>query len=138
VKKHSSGSHRRRTSRAKFLTISEEMKEWSAMLASELNSWPGITTKSMFGFLWFYRNGKIFAALPQTRGFSSSSSMILKFNPMPPALLKRAGADSRMDTSTRVPGKGWFSFELNSQADVRDALLWLQHAYENARKGPAP
>jgi hypothetical protein len=75
------------------------MKEWSAMLAAELNSWPHTSTKPMFGFLSFYRNGTIFAALPQTRGFDSASSMILKFNPMAPALLKRAEADQRMDTS---------------------------------------
>lgn len=110
------------------------MKEWSAMLASELHSLPGISTKSMFGSLSFYRNGKIFAALPQTRGFSSSSSLILKFNPMPPAWLKLAQSDSRMGTSTRIPGQGWFSFELNAESDLRDVLLWLNRAYEAAAK----
>ncbi|MGB7844089.1 MAG: hypothetical protein WBL63_00610 [Candidatus Acidiferrum sp.] len=123
-----------RTSRAKFLPISDEMKKWSALLASELNSLPGITTRRMFGFLFFYRKGKVFAALPQTRGFSSSSSLIVKFNPMSPVLLKLAQRDPRMDTHTRVPGKGWFSFELASEADVRDALFWLNHAYEAAAK----
>jgi luciferase-like monooxygenase len=123
-------------SRAKLLPISEEMKQWSALLASELNSWPDITTKSMFGLLSFYRKGKIFAALPQTRGLTSSSSLIVKFNPMPPALLKRAHADPRMDTNTRVPGSGWFSFELHSDADVRDALWWLNQSYESAKGGP--
>jgi hypothetical protein len=120
--------------RVKLLPISEEMKQWSAMLESEVSSWNGISTKSMFGFLSFHRRGKIFAALPQTRGFSSSSSLILKFNPMPPALLKRAKTDPRVDTNTRIPGKGWFSFELNSDADSRDALLWLDHAYRAAAK----
>jgi hypothetical protein len=124
-----------RSSRAKLLPISEEMKAWSAMLAGEINSLPAISTKPMFGFLSFYRNGKIFAALPQTRGFSSSSSMIVRFNPIPPALLKRAQGDPRMDTNTRVPGKGWFSFELNSQEDMRDALWWLNQAYECAKGG---
>jgi hypothetical protein len=38
------------------------MKRWSAMLQSELVSWPAISTKSMFGFLSFYRQGTIFAA----------------------------------------------------------------------------
>jgi hypothetical protein len=108
------------------------MKQWSAMLAGELNSWPNISTKSMFGFLSFYRKGVIFAALPQKRGFDSRTSMILKFNPMLPKLLQRAEADGRMDTSTRVPGKGWFSFEMCSQADLRDALWWLNQAYEAA------
>lgn len=111
------------------------MKEWSARLQSEINSWPSITTRSMFGFLSFYRKGKIFAALPQTRGFSSSSSLIVKFSPMPPALLQRAQADPRMDTNTRIPGKGWFSFELNSSNDLQDALYWLNQSYECVRRG---
>lgn len=107
------------------------------MLESEIISWPGISTKSMFGFLSFYRRGTIFAALPQTRGFSSSSSVILKFNPMPPALLKHAQSDPRVDSNTRIPGKGWFSLELNSESDLRDALRWLNQAYEAAKKGTA-
>jgi hypothetical protein len=74
----------------------------------------------------------IFAALPQTRGFDSPSSLILKFNPMPAKLRKRAEADERMDTSTPVPGQGWFSFDLRSEADVRDALRCLSRAYQAA------
>jgi len=48
---------------------------------------------------------------------------------MPPALLTKARSDARMDTNTRVPGKGWFSFEVASEDDLRDALGWLDHAY---------
>ena len=110
------------------------MKQWSAMLQSELFSWPAISAKSMFGFLSFYRQGTIFAALPETRGFNSSSSFILKFNPMPASLLKRAKSDPRMDTHTRLPGKGWFSFELTSESDLGDALFWLNQAYESAAR----
>jgi hypothetical protein len=118
----------------KFPAISEEMRQWSAMLGSELNAWPRIGTKSMFGFLSFYRAGTIFAALPQKRGFNSASSFIVKFNPLPPALLKRAESDPRMDTNTRLPGKGWLSFQLNSETDLPDALFWLNRAYELASK----
>jgi hypothetical protein len=89
----------------------------------------------MFGFLSFYRRCTIFAALPQSRGFDSPSSLILKFNPMPPALLKLARADSRLDTNTRAPGNGWFSFRLSSDEDLHDALIWLNLAYETAGKG---
>jgi hypothetical protein len=118
----------------KFLPISEEIKQWSAMLESELNSWPGISTRSMFGFLFFYRGGAPFAALPRTRGFDSPSTLVFKFNPMPPTLQKRAHADDRMDASTKATSKGWFSFELSSENDLRDALFWLNHAYEVAVK----
>lgn len=133
----SRSTRRRPGRRVKFLPISEEMKQWSAMLESELNSWPGITTKSMFGFLFFYRRGAVFAALPRTRGFESPSSLVFKFDPMPPALLKRARADSRMDMSTKVSSKGWFAFEMHSEGDLRDALFWLNRAYEAAKKGPS-
>ena len=36
-----------------------------------------------------------------------------------------------------MSGKGWFSFELFSDADVRDAIWWLDQAYERAKKGAA-
>jgi hypothetical protein len=88
----------------------------------------------MFGFLSFYRTGRIFAALPRTRGFNSSSSLILKFNPMRAALLEKARADARMDTNTRVSGRGWFSFEVASECDLRDALGWLDRAYQAAER----
>ena len=97
-------------------------------------TWPGVSAKSMFGFLSFYRAGRIFAALPRTRGFNSSSSLILKFNPMPPALLTKARSDARMGTDSRVPGKGWFSFEVAAEGDLRDALGWLDHAYRAAEE----
>jgi hypothetical protein len=119
-------------SRPKFPPISEEMKQWSALLESELNSWPAITTKSMFGFLFFYCRKTVFAALPRTRGFDSPSSLVFKFNPMPPALQKRAQADPRLDASMKASSKGWFSFELSSETDLGDALFWLSHSYEAA------
>ena len=124
---------RPRRPRPKLLPISEEMRHWSALLETELSSWPKVTTKSMFGFLSFYRAGTIFAGIPRSRGFGSAASLIFKFNPMPPALLRRAQTDSRLDTSTRIPGKGWFSFELSSNEDLRDALWWLGRAYDCAQ-----
>jgi hypothetical protein len=140
VKKRATPSrkpNRKRGYPHKFLPISEEMKEWSALLQTELNSWPAITTKSMFGFLFFYRRGAVFAALPRTKSFDSPSSLVFKFNPMPPDLRKRATADQRMNASTKVTSKGWFSFDLTSDADLRDALFWLNQAYEAATRRTA-
>jgi len=128
-----------RAKRATFLPISEDMRRWSALLEAELTTWPAVSTKSMFGFLAFYRAGRIFAALPRTRGFNSWSSLILKFDPRSAALLAKARADQRMDTNTRVPGKGWFNFEVASERDLREALGWLDRAYQAARHDrPAP
>ena len=123
-----------RARRATFAAIAQEMRRWSAFLETELMTWPDVNRKAMFGFLSFYRAGKIFAALLWRRGFNSSSSLILRFTRMPAALLAKARADARMDTNTRVPGKGWFSFEVASECDLRDALAWLDHAYQAAKK----
>jgi len=113
------------------------MKQWAAMLQSELNSWPGITTRSMFGFLFFYRRGTVFAALPKTRGFDSPSSLLFKFDPLPLSLQGRANTDMRMDVSMKASSKGWFAFRLDSEGDLTDALFWLNQAYEVSKKGPA-
>ena len=91
-----------RARRATFAPIAEQTRRWSSLLETELMTWLDVNRKAMFGFLSFYRAGKIFAALPRTRGFNSSSSLILRFNPMPAALLAKAHADARMDTNTRV------------------------------------
>ena len=117
----------------KLLRISEEMQQWSAMLEQDLSGWPRVTSRPMFGLIGFYRDGVIFAALPRTRALSTPNSFIVKFNPMPPELLRRARKDRRMDSERESPGARWYSFELNSADDLRDALWWLNRAYEAAK-----
>ena len=113
--------------------ITPEMQHWSAMLEEELKTWPGVTAKRLFSFRSFYRAKTIFAALPRVRSFHSPTSIIFKFDPMPPKLLESAREDPRLDNS-RLPGNGWLSFELRSNADLRDALWWLNQAYEAAAR----
>jgi hypothetical protein len=110
------------------------MQHWSAIIETEIRSWPEVTTKPMFGFESYYRVGRIFAAIPRTRGFGTPSSFMLKFDPMPAALFLRAQKESRLNLSTRVSGKGWFGFELTSGDDIRDALWWLAQAHDCIRQ----
>ena len=117
-----------------MLRTSEEVQRLSALLAEEMVSWPTVRSKPMFGFYAYYRGDALFTILPRTRGFDSGSLLILKFNPMPKELLQRARGDARLDTSTRVPGKGWFTFELASEDDLRYALWWIQQAFACAAK----
>jgi len=117
--------------RPKLLPVSEEARRWSALLESELLSWPGVAAKRMFGLRALYRGKRIFAALPHSRGFGPDASILLKMKTMPPALLQRAESDSRIAMNT--PGNGWFSFTLNSDTDLHDALWWLNHSYESAK-----
>ena len=120
------------TPRPKLLPVSEETRRWSALLESEVLSWPGVISKRMFGFRALYRGKRIFAALPNSRGFGPDASVLLKFALMPPVLLKRSQNDVRVRGNT--PGKGWISFTLASDADLLDALEWLNQAYEAAGK----
>jgi hypothetical protein len=119
--------------RPRMPNASEEMKQWSAMLRNELITWPQVATRPMFGLRGFYRHKKIFAALPVTRAIRNPNSLIFRIQPMPPDLLKRAKKEPRIDTENRVPSAKWFTFELNSEADFRDALWWLNQAYDHAR-----
>jgi hypothetical protein len=114
--------------RPKMPPISEEMKQWSAMLKTEVSGWPQMSSKPMFGMMGLYRRKKIFGGLPVTRGFDTPNSVIFRFDPMPQDLEQRALKDSRI-----TPGKRWFSFEVGSTGDLRDALWWLNQAYERTK-----
>jgi hypothetical protein len=120
--------------RRKMVKAPEEVQRWSALLSEEIVSWPEVRAKHMFGFLAYYRGDVLFGILPRTRGFDSGRLVILKFDPMPPKLFHRAERDPRLGTWTRFPRKGWFTFELTSEDDLRDALWWLQHACSCANK----
>ena len=116
-----------------MLRASEETKQLAAMLGNELSAWPKVTTRPMFGLRGFYRGKKIFAALPVTRAIKNPNSLIFRMQPMPAELLERAKKEPRIDTENAAPSGKWLSFMLNSEADLRDALWWLNQAYEHAK-----
>jgi TfoX/Sxy family transcriptional regulator of competence genes len=126
-------SQPRISKRPKLVRISEEMKQWSDLLGSELSAWPGVKSRPMFGFIGFYRDNKIFAGLPRTRALHTPNSIILRFDPLPPKLLRRAQKDSRISSGKEVPSGAWYAFELNSADELGDALWWLNQAYLAAR-----
>jgi hypothetical protein len=119
--------------RPRMPLASEEMKQWSAMLGNELSNLPKVTARPMFGLRGFYRGKKIFAALPVTRGIRNPNALIFRIQPMPADLLEHAKKEPRIDTENRIPSAKWFTFELHSEADFRDALWWLNQAYEHAK-----
>src|SRR5262249_35353150 len=122
------GKSRPMRERPKMLPISEEMKQWSAMLKTEVSGWPQISTKPMFGMMGLYRRNKIFGSLPVTRGFDTPNSVIFRVDPIPQDLEERSSKDKRIS-----PGKRWFSFDVGSTEDLRDALWWLNQAYEHTK-----
>ncbi len=125
--------------RPKLKRISEQMRQWCALLESEVLSWPGAAPKPMFGMLAFYRKGRIFAAVPRTRGLGSDRTVIFKLDAAPQKLREQALADPRV-TTTQMGKAGWIAFELDSLDDVREALRWFAQAYElvGGKKQPVP
>jgi hypothetical protein len=133
-KKKTPKTKSKRPKMPKFFPIDDEMKELSAMLEKEVSDWPGISKKPMFGYQGLYRDGKIFAALPRSRAMKSPRSLMFKFASVSPAILESAKKDSRVDIFSRVPGPGWFMFDLDEASATKDALGWLGRAYEAAKK----
>jgi hypothetical protein len=113
--------------RPKLYKVSEEVKEWAAMLAGELATWPGVRSKPMFGLVSFYRNDKIFAALPRTRALTSPRSIIFKFH------AENAATRKARQQLQDYPAGRWLSFELHSASDLTVALRWLDLAYRMAK-----
>jgi hypothetical protein len=109
------------------------MKAWSAALAVELDTWPNVTTRPMFGFTAYYRGARIFAVLPRTRGMSTPNSLAFKLEAPPPRVRARLRSDPRL-SFTEMAKARWLSFEMSSDADLRAALEWLSEAYEAAGK----
>jgi hypothetical protein len=109
------------------------MREWSAMLEQELSGWPDVTSRPMFGMIGFYRRGRIFAALPRTRALNTPNSVIFRFEPMPQRLARRAQRDLRVDAEREARESKWYSFKLNSPDELREALWWMNQAYEAAK-----
>jgi len=106
--------------------VAEELKPAVAFLERELASWPRVTSKPMFGMLAFYRGKNIFAALPRTRALGAANAIICKLPADKMAGAKKAGA----------PGKGWKPIEISPEtgnADIREALRWLERAYRQAK-----
>jgi hypothetical protein len=126
-------TNKKKRPRPRMPLASEEMKQWSAMLGNELSNLPKVTARPMFGLRGFYRGKKIFAALPVTRGIRNPNALIFRIQPMPADLLERAKKEPRIDTENRIPSAKWFTFELHSESDFRDALWWLNQAYEHAK-----
>jgi hypothetical protein len=124
----------KRASMPKFFAVDEAMKHLASLLEGELRGWPGVTTKPMFGMISFFRKGAIFAAVPRTRTLRSPQSIILKFDPMPPALAAKTAVEPRLTRDAPGPGAGWHAFDLSSENDIKDALWWLNQAYELAGK----
>lgn len=99
-----------------------EMQRWCAFLGEEVLAWPEVTSKPMFGMTGFYHGRSIFAAIPRTKAAWTARSVLIKLPGVSEERLKPTGG----------PGVSWVAFELESAADINEALLWLERAYEES------
>lgn len=81
------------------------MRRWCALLAEEVGAWPGVTTRLMFGFRAVYRDGVVFAMLPDKRSLEVANAIAYK------------------------EGGEWKSFEMQDEAGIGAAMRVLRKAY---------
>src|SRR5438128_9480106 len=60
-----------RGKRPRLVSLSEEMRHRSGLLAQELSRWPDVSMRPMFGLRAFYRGTVVFAMLPDKRALES-------------------------------------------------------------------
>jgi|HubBroStandDraft_1064217.scaffolds.fasta_scaffold631686_1 hypothetical protein len=95
----------RRKKRPELPPVSDEMRRTFALIAEEVGRWPGVSTKLMFGFRAVYREGVVFAMLPDKRSLE-----------VPDAVAYKDGAE-------------WKAFEVKGDEGIGGALAVLEKAY---------
>jgi hypothetical protein len=124
----------RKGSRPKLPKASEAMKAWSAALAAEVGGWPQVTALAFFGFTALSRRDRIFALLPRTRAMETPNSLAFKLESPAPKVRTLLEQDPRVG-ATEMQKARWFTFELATDADLRDALHWLGMAHKGVLTG---
>jgi hypothetical protein len=101
-----------KANRPKLPRPSEAMKRTSVLFAEELANWPGVTMRPMFGLRAIYRDGVIFAMLPDKRSFEIPDGIAYK-----------------------EAGK-WKVFAVGDERGIAKALGVLEKAYTRAINQP--
>ena len=105
------------------------MRQWCALMESELLSWPQVKAKPMFGMVGFYRKGKIFAAIPKHRTVGNTDAVLVKLQGASEKV-EAAALNHPKAITTSMPKAGWICMAMDSIDDVRDMLDWFSQAYE--------
>jgi len=133
VRRKTGSNAQSKTRRAKLPLVSEQMKAWSAALASEVADWPNVSARSFFGFTALYRKDKMFAALPRTRAMGTPNSLVFKLVETSASVRSKLENDPRVGDMEMQKAR-WFTFELASDSDLHAALAWIGCSYEAAGK----
>lgn len=121
----------------KLSHVSEAMRQWCAMMESELLSWPQVTAKPMFGMVGFCRKDRMFAAIPRNRTVGNTDAVLVKLLGASERVIEKALGDRRTITSA-FPKAGWVCMAMDSIDDVRTMLDWFSQAYQLVGKKAPP
>lgn len=88
---------------------SDGIRHTFTALAEELAKWPGVSTRQIFGVRAIYREGVVFAMLPDKRSLGVADAVAYK-----------------------VGGK-WSNFEVRNEDEIGGAIAVLGKAYEAAK-----
>ncbi len=102
--------------RPALVSVSDEMRRISSLLARELLGWPGVSARPMFGMRAFYRGAVVFAMLPEKRALENPQAIAYKLP----------------DGAAKSEGEKWRLYELKNEHDTDNALAWLNKAYTRA------
>ena len=101
-------------------------------MEGEVRDWPGVTTTVFFGFTALYRGRFMFGLLPRTRSIFTENAIAFRFEKVNRAMRAMLSKDRRIAAFDKDKVR-WFTFQLWSDADLRDALDYLGRACEAAR-----
>jgi hypothetical protein len=118
----------------KMLKPGPQMEQFSALLATEILTWPNTSTKVMFGMTALYRGTVMFGAVPKTKTLWTKNSVMFKLTKPPDTCIHNL-EDARIISGGKTDK--WYGFEMTEPEDLRDALNWFGIAYDHAIKGKA-
>ena len=119
---------KKRAAKGRSSPATEEMKRHAALIAAELEQWPGVSVRPFFGMWGAWRGKRIFAALPRTRNLGAENTMLFKLARLTPELAKRLQADERIADFSFSGKAQWHQFAFESERDLPGLLAWLAEA----------
>ena|SRR5579862_1097690 len=97
-------------------SIGQETRRMSAMLLQQILALPDVSERSMFGMRALYRDGVIFAMLPDKRLVEGPNTIAVK-----------------LPSKAPESGKRWRLFDILREDDINAAISLLVRAHKEAK-----
>jgi hypothetical protein len=114
--------------RRRRATVTPLIRHYCGLIATDLLSWPQVTSRRMFGLTLFYRANCPFVVLPDTKDFTAADRVGFKMHRLSKGDRKQLFADDHVDTRN---GASWITFALGEEEDIGLFLRWAEKAYRS-------